>query len=116
MRHRTDSKTTNRTSAQLKSLIKNLLNDLVLHESIVTTKTKAKLTSRVFDRIISKAKWTNKMIAIRYLMKYLRKPASMKVLDDLVNRYKDRTSWLTRIVRLDNRKWDAAELVQFQLV
>lgn len=93
-----------------------MLNELITHESIVTTKTKAQLTSRVFDRIISKAKWENKMLAIRYVMKYLRKEASTKVMEDLITRYKDRSSWLTRIIRQNNRKWDSAQLVYFQLV
>lgn len=116
MRHRLNSKTTGRTASQLKSLIRNLLNEIIVHESIVTTKTKAKLVSSVLDRVITKAKSENKMLAIRYLMRYLRKEASSKVISDLVNRYKDRNSWFSRIVRINNRKWDSADLVQFQLV
>jgi large subunit ribosomal protein L17 len=82
-------------------LIRNLVTDAILHESIKTTKQKAKLTARVLDRLIARSKNENKMQAIRYIMKYVfSKQASMKLIDDLSKRYKDRPSGFSRIVKL----------------
>ena len=117
MRHKVKKTRINRDSAQLKALLRSLLTAIVINESIITTKPKAKLVSALLDRVISKAKWSDKMNAIRYAKKYLyTKESSVKMIDDLAVRYKDRTSWFSRIVKIWNRPWDNALKVCIQLV
>ena len=117
MRHKVKSTRINRNSAQLKALIRNLTSSIILYETVKTTKTKAKVASRLVDRLIATAKRKDKLNAIRYAKKYLfTNNASSKLIDVLVDRYQDRQSGFTQIIPLWNRKWDNAEIVQIQLI
>jgi len=117
MRHKVKSTRINRNSAQLKALVRSLVTAIILREDVSTTKPKAKIASALLDRIISKAKIKDKMNWIRYIKRYLyEESASIKVIEDLVERYKDRQSGFTRIVKTKNRPWDNAQMVKIQLV
>ena len=117
MRHKVKSTRINRNSAQLKAMVRNLVTSIILYESVKTTRPKAKLASRLIDRLIATAKKKDKVNAIRYSKQFLFwSSASSKLMDVLADRYKDRPSWFTRIVRLTNRAWDNAQSVQIQFV
>ena len=117
MRHKVKSTTLGRNTAQRKSLLRNLVDSLIIHESIKTTKMKAKLLSAIIDRVICRTKKKDKSSAIRYISKYLfTKAASTKLVDDISWRYQNRDSWFTRSIRLERRKWDNSEMVQIQFV
>ena len=117
MRHKVKSQRLGRKSNQRKALLRNLLSSLILHESIKTTKPKAKLTAQLMDRLITKAKWKDKMNAIRYVKRFIFTPeAWTKLVDDIAKRYIERNSWYTRIVALGTRPWDNANTVQLQFV
>ena len=117
MRHKVKSTTINRSSAELKALLRNVVSSLILHESIKTTMPKAKLASSRIDRLITRAKLKDKASAIRYVSKYLfTKEVSKKLIEELAQRYQNRDSWFTRIIKLEKRKWDDASLVQLQFV
>ena len=117
MRHRVKSVRLNRTTSQLRALMRSLVTSVILYENVETTKDKAKLACGLVDRIIATAKRKDTVSAIRYVNSYLLDVnASRKVMDELAPRYKDRTSGFTRIVNSRIREGDAAQLVQFQLV
>ena len=117
MRHQVKSTKINRNSAQLKALIRSLSTALIVSWTIETTKVKAKVTASAIDKMIARTKWKDKMNAIRYLKKYLYwEDASRIILDKLHEKYKDRQSWFTRIIKLWARAWDWAEKVILQLV
>ena len=117
MRHQVKSTKINRNSAQLKALIRSLSTSLIVSWTIETTKVKAKVTASAVDKMIARTKWKDKMNAIRYLKKHLyNEEASRIILDELHDKYKDRQSWFTRIVKLWARPWDGAEKVVLQLV
>lgn len=117
MRHKVESTVINRNSAQLKALVRSLATSIILYESIKTTKQKAKLASKMIDRLITIAKKRDKLSAIRYSKKYLFwKNASEKLIEVLADRYKDRPSWFTRIIKLPCRAGDNAQSVQIQFV
>ncbi len=117
MRHRKDT----RVKGALKATIRNLVTSLVLYERVETNREKAKEAQRDLDRLIATAKRkvlaNDKMNAIRYIGEYLLdKNASVKIIDELVSRYKDRSSGFTRIVNTRIRGGDGAQMVEFQLV
>ncbi len=117
MRHQVKSTKINRNSAQLKALIRSLSTALIVSWTIETTKVKAKVTASAVDKMIARTKWKDKMNAIRYLKKHLyNEEASRIILEELHEKYKDRSSWFTRIVKLWARPWDGAEKVVLQLV
>ena len=117
MRHKVKSTRINRNSAQLKALIRSLVTAIVLREDVATTKPKAKLASALLDRIICTAKKKDKMNAIRFIKQYLyEESASVKVMSDLIERYKDRQSGFTRIIKTEYRPGDNAQMVKIQLV
>lgn len=95
---------------------RNLLTSLVLYEKIVTTRSKAKLLSSSFDRLINKAKKNdcNAKTVVNSIL--LDKNASSKVFDILIKRYSKRTSGLTSIIKLSARKGDNSEIYQIILL
>ena len=56
MRHRLGYKKLNRTSEHRKALIKNMLNNLIKYEQIITTLPKAKVLKPQADKIITLGK------------------------------------------------------------
>lgn len=117
MRHKVKSTRINRNSAQFKALLRSLATAVILREDVSTTQVKAKAASALIDRLISKAKKKDKMNAIRYVQRFVyEKEASVKIFSELVDRYKDRPSWFTRIVKTHNRPGDNASMVKIQLV
>jgi large subunit ribosomal protein L17 len=117
MRHKVKSVRLNRPKAQLRALVRSLATSLVLYESIETTRDKAKLVRGYVDRIITHAKKSDTVNAIRYVNEFLLdKNASKKVMEELVPRFEKRTSGFTRYVNTRIRKGDNAQLVLFQLL
>lgn len=117
MRHRVKSARVNRNEAHLDSMLRNLATSVVLYEKVKTTKAKAKLVKPVVEKLISTAKKGSKMNAYRSLNAYfLDKNASKKLIEELIDRYKDRNSGFVRTVNLGFRAGDAAPMVQIELV
>ncbi len=117
MRHRVKSKRTNRNSAHLKAMLKNLTTSIILYEKVKTTEAKAKLVKPVIEKLISKAKKKDAVTANRDLNAYLPdKNATKKIMRELINRYKDRSSGFVRLTKIGFRAGDAAPMVQIELV
>lgn len=117
MRHKVKSSKINRKPAHLKAMVRNLVTSIIIYEWVTTTRPKAKLASRVIDRLIATAKKKDKMSAIRYIQPNLFwKNASLKIMDVLIDKYKDRPSWFTRIMSIWKRPWDSADKVRIQFV
>jgi large subunit ribosomal protein L17 len=103
--------------AHARMLKRNLLTSLILYENIRTTKIRAKAVSGMFDRLIRNAKNQDTHVAIRTINELVTdKNACRKVMEVLVQRYKNRSSGLTRITPVGVRKGDNASLVDFTLV
>jgi large subunit ribosomal protein L17 len=117
MRHQVQSTRLNRKSNQLRALMRSLVTSLFLYESIETTRDKAKMARTYADRMIATAKRKDKVGAIRYIQRFLLdKNASLKTMEELIVRYKDRDSGFTRYTNTRIRKGDNAQMVQFELV
>jgi large subunit ribosomal protein L17 len=117
MRHRKKNLKLNMQRDHREALLKNLATSIILHESVKTTKAKAKQVQPIVEDLITKAKTKEQVHAIRlFKQSVFDEKASRKLLDVLKDRYMDRTGGYTRIVKLGFRAGDSAEMVQIQLV
>lgn len=115
MRHLKEGKRLDRDKAQRKALKKQLASELVLHEKIKTTQTKAKFVQPYIENIITINK-KNNLPAKRRIFALLNKKAATKLRNDLTKKLESRKSGYTRIIKLANRKGDNAPIVQIELI
>ena len=104
-----------RKSDQRKALLKALSTALILRERIKTTRAKAKETSPLVEKLITRAK-KGDLAARRLLLSFLSPKIVKKLIDELAPRYKDRQGGYTRIIRLGARRSDGAEMVFLELI
>ena len=117
MRHRVKSTKLNRNAAHLKSMTRNLATSIILYEKVKTTQSKAKLVKPIIEKLITKVKKQDLPVANRTLNAYfLDKNASKKLIRELLDRYKDRSSGFLRITPLGFRAGDSAPMVQIELI
>jgi len=99
------------------ALMRNLAMSVIIYEKIKTTKTKAQAVRPFVERLISIAKKKEKREAIREIERLLQhENSSRKLLEVIVERYKDKTSGFTRMTKLGPRSGDNAPMVQLELV
>src|SRR3989338_5451011 len=109
MRHQKRLKKLGRSADHRKALLKNLCASLVLNERIKTTKPKAKVLKGYVDRVITLAKKKDVVNAYRMLTCLVfQKKAIEKIIKELKERYKERTSGFTRIIQIKTRSGDNA--------
>ena len=116
MRHQVSGKKLNRNSKQRKALYKGLLAALITEGQIVTTSAKAKVTSRLIDKLITRAKKgdlnSRRIIAAFFNQKIV----TNKLVDELAPALTARTSGYTKITRLGNRTGDDTMEVRIEFV
>lgn len=116
MRHQLSGRKLNRPSAQRKALIRNLVKDLLTHESIKTTEAKAKETRRAAEKVITLGK-DGTLHARRQALAFLNdKKVTAKVFDVIAPRFTSRPGGYTRILKLGHRVGDNAPMAQIELV
>lgn len=109
MRHQRVMKKFGRSTEHRKMLMKSLVTNLILAESIKTTLPKAKEARKDADKIVTIAK-KGDLAARRLAASRLLDPkAVQKLFDKIAPAMKDRKGGYTRIVKLGTRKGDAAE-------
>ncbi len=123
MRHRIAKRTLNADSEHRRAVIKNLSTELINHEKIETTLAKAKFFRPYLEKLITKAKSTDKSNKLETFntLKYLRtkinsEEAIKKLVNDLGPRFSNRKGGYTRIVRIGNRSGDNAMMARIELV
>jgi len=116
MRHRLGYKKLNRTSEHRKALIKNMLNNLIKYEQIITTLPKAKVLKPQADKIITLGKKKNLQNTRRLVSQLQDKTNANKVIKTLSKRYEKRSGGYTRIVKAGFRYGDNAPLAVIELV
>ncbi|MDR1521719.1 MAG: 50S ribosomal protein L17 [Streptococcaceae bacterium] len=119
-----------RTSSQRKALLRNLTTDLIINESIVTTKVRAKETRRTVEKMITLGKRGN-LHARRQAAAFIRKKiasvkekdgniivesALQKLFNDIALRYAKRSGGYTRILKTEPRRGDTAPRAIIELV
>jgi large subunit ribosomal protein L17 len=116
MRHQRSGKKLGRDSAHRRALYANLASNLIEHERIKTTLTKAKAVKPIAEQMITLGR-RGDIHARRQAVAFLgSKDIVHKLFDELGPRYAERPGGYTRIVRLGPRLGDAAEVVYLELV
>jgi len=115
MRHRLKRLQLNRNTSWRKATLKSLARNLLIQQSIKTTKTKAKAVKPLADKLISLAK-LNTLSARRRAFSILGEHRLVSLLfNDIGPRFKDRIGGYSRIISLGARRGDSAELVILEL-
>ena len=116
MRHQRVAKKFGRSTKHRKMLMRSLVTNLILAESIKTTLPKAKEARKDADRIVTVAK-KGDLAARRLAASRLVEPkAVQKLFDKIVPGLEGRNGGYTRILKLFTRKGDAAKMVLLQWV
>ena len=115
MRHRIKGRKLNRTAAHRKATLRNMATSLFRHERIETTTAKAKELRPFAERLITLAK-RGDLHARLAAQKIQDREVLGKLFSDLGPRFAERPGGYTRILKLGNRRGDAAEMALIELV
>jgi len=116
VRHRKKGRQLSRTSSHRKATLRNLATSLFQHERIETTTAKAKELRPYAERLITLARRGDLHARRLAAMKIQDRQVLGKLFDDIAPRYTERPGGYTRILKLGNRKGDAAEMSLIELV
>jgi len=116
MRHRKKTLKLGRTAEHRKALLANQVCSLIEHQRIRTTLAKAKAVRPLAEKMVTLGK-KGSIHARRTAFSVLRqKDAVKKLFDEIAPRSADRNGGYTRIVRLGQRKSDAAPVAYLEWV
>jgi large subunit ribosomal protein L17 len=105
-----------RTTSHRRALMRNLVTSFLERERVRTTLAKARSARPVAEKMITLAK-RGTLHARRQALAYMTKEDAVKKLfDDIGPRFKERPGGYTRIVKLDRRAGDGAEMAMLELV
>src|SRR5258708_31775019 len=114
MRHQKKTVKLGGTAEHRKALLANQVCSLIEHQRIRTTLAKAKAARPLAERMVTLGK-KRSLHARRTAFAVLRqKDAVKKLFDEIAPRSADRNGGYTRIVKLGQRKSDAAPLAYFE--
>ena len=111
-----------RTPDQRKAMLRNLATDMIIHEQIETTVTRAKEVRSIVDELITLGK-RGDLHARRQAASYLfnvkdeesSKNTVQKLFDDVAPRFKDVNGGYTAVIKTYNRKGDNAPMAIIKL-
>jgi large subunit ribosomal protein L17 len=116
MRHRNSGRQLSRNSSHRHALLRNMATSLLRHETIRTTVPKAKELRRVIEPLITLAK-VDSLAKRRLAYARLRDVSVVeKLFVDLGPRFKARAGGYTRILKMEPRPGDSADMALMQLV
>jgi large subunit ribosomal protein L17 len=116
MRHRNSGRQLSRNASHRHAMLRNMAASLLQHETIRTTVPKAKELRRVVEPLITMAK-IDSIGSRRLAYSRLRDEAVVtKLFDDLGPRFKARAGGYTRILKMEPRPGDNADMALMQLV
>lgn len=119
-----------RTSSQRKAMLRDLVSDLIINEHIKTTKTRAKETQRLAEKMVTLGK-RGDLHARRQAAAFLRNELAQvgetedeiivqstlqKLFDDIAVRFADRQGGYTRVLKMEPRRGDGAPMAILQFV
>jgi len=116
MKHKRGFNPLQRMSAHRKALHRNMVTSLFRKERIKTTRAKAFAVRRTAEKMITRAKedtvHNRRIVSSRLYDEGI----VAKLFTDIAPRMKDRNGGYTRVLKLGERKGDAAEVVILELV
>ena len=105
-----------KTSAQRRALLRQQVTDLLENGKIETTFYRAKEVQPVAEKMITLGKKGN-LAAYRKAMSYVTKEdVVQKLFKEIAPKYADRNGGYTRVIRIGERRGDAAEMAIIELV
>ena len=116
MRHRKKGRKLQRTASHRQAMLRNLATSLFRHERIETTTAKAKELRPYAERLITLARRGDLHARRLVARKIQDREVLGKLFDEISPRYAERPGGYTRILKLGNRKGDAAEISLIELV
>jgi large subunit ribosomal protein L17 len=116
MKHKIGFNKLNRVPAHRKALIRNMMTVLFEHERITTTHAKAIEVRRFAEKEITRAKEDSVHNRRMVARKIWDEAILAKLFTDIAPRFKERSGGYTRIIRVGERKHDAADMVVLELV
>ncbi|WP_281165926.1 50S ribosomal protein L17 [Liquorilactobacillus sicerae] len=119
-----------RTSGHRRAMLRNLTTDLIVNGRIITTEARAKEVRKTADKMISlgkKGDLASRRRAAAFMMdvvadvkeeadKVVVQTALQKLFAEVAPRFKDRNGGYTRILKMNERRGDAAKMVVLELV
>jgi large subunit ribosomal protein L17 len=115
MRHKRAGVKLSRTSSHRKAMFRNMVTSLFKHGQIKTTVVKAKELRKWADKMVTLAK-RGDLHARRQALAVIReKDVVHKLFDEAQEKFGSRNGGYTRIIKLGNRKSDAAPMCIIQL-
>lgn len=117
MPHRIAGRKLSRQHAHRMSMLGNLAISIIRYEKVTTTEAKAKEVRGLVDGMITLAKRRDLHARRQLVSKMPHEPLIVdKLLGEIADKYVDRPSGFTRIVKIGQRLGDAAPMVQIELV
>ena len=119
MRHFKRGRKLNRTASHRSALLSNLASSFIMHKQITTTQPKAKELRSFAERLITYAKKDSlhgRRLILKNIKGRLNKKIANILIHELAPNYKDRNGGYTRIIKLDNRKNDNAQMCIIEFV
>ena len=116
MRHRKKGRKLSRTASHKKATMRNMATALFRHGVIETTAAKAKELRPYAERLITLAKRGDLHARRLAATKIQDRTVLGSLFDDIGPRFSERPGGYTRILKLGNRKGDAAEMSLIELV
>ena len=116
MRHRKKGRKLQLTASHRRAMLRNLATSLFRHERIETTTAKAKELRPYAERLITLARRGDLHARRLVARKIQDREVLGKLFDEISSRYAERPGGYTRILKLGNRKGDAAEISLIELV
>ena len=115
MRHNQEKHRLGRNPKERKAMLENMVSSLIIHQQITTTLQKAKATQRLADRVISLGK-KDSLASRRQVFSYLQDhQLTSRLFKEVAPRFKSRNGGYTRILHLQRRKGDGADLALLEL-
>ena len=115
MRHNRRTKRFGRSPGERRAMLENIVSSLLSRQEITTTLQKAKEAKKLADRVITLGK-KDTLHARRQVFGYLQDHAlTSRIFKEVAPRFKDRKGGYTRILQLQRRKGDGAQLALLEL-
>ncbi len=97
-------------------MLRTLTTELIKHERIETTLTRAKEIRSLAEKMITLGK-RNTLHTRRMALSFMTDETTVKrMFDEIAPRYAERNGGYTRIIRMDERRGDAAPMAIIELV
>jgi large subunit ribosomal protein L17 len=115
MRHKQKGRKLGRTKSHREMMLRNMVASLFENESIRTTEAKAKEARKLAEKLLTWGK-RGDLHSRRMALRYIEDAGVIKkVFETIAPRFEDRAGGYTRIIRLSQRRGDAASIVILEL-